>query len=116
MKFSPPNKIRYMLDRLEEENPEALLIGNEHEREEYGYDRAIIGLGCQYSRPLLPIYSYSLLVNVFCEMFSKNSPEDEDYDPHEAAVEWVDFNVVGAWMGEGTPIIVQDCEEMLWGA
>ena len=27
---------------------------------------------------------------------------------HEEAVEWMDFNVVGAWVGETTPIFVHE--------
>ena len=35
---------------------------------------------------------------------------------YEEAVEWMDFNVVGAWMGEGTPMFlykIHDWDEVV---
>ncbi len=61
-------------------------------------DCAIIGFGGQACGKKLLIYDYQKLVNAF--MVANNWTEDE-------SIEWVDFNVVGAYVGEGTPIIME---------
>ena len=33
---------------------------------------------------------------------------ERDGMTHEEAIEWMDFNVTGAWLGETTPIFVHD--------
>lgn len=118
MELTAPERTKELLDRLEQENPDALLIGTDEEREKYGYDRAIVDLAPAKDRRvhndrwadvdigdpdrLLAVYDYDLLVEVFV---AESDPPHEDYDPYEAAVEWVDFNVLGSWMGPNTPII-----------
>ena len=34
--------------------------------------------------------------------------ETRRYDSHEEAIEWMEYNVVGAWVGETTPIFVHE--------
>ena len=34
--------------------------------------------------------------------------EDKDGMEEEEAIEWIEFNIIGAWVGAGTPIIVWD--------
>lgn len=70
-----------------------------------GLDEAIIGVTAGMSAVL--VYDYDKLVDVFCA---------QGMDTEEAQ-EWVNFNVVGAYMGEGTPIVVYFCapEDALQG-
>ena len=62
-----------------------------------GFDEAFIGFSQRISQPLLAVYSYDGLVRVCME---------RDGMDWEEAVEYVDYNVAGAWVGEQTPIIV----------
>lgn len=62
-----------------------------------GFDEALIGLSQRINEPLLAVYSYEKMVDVLM------SRDEMDYDD---AVDYLDFNVVGAWVGEQTPIIV----------
>jgi hypothetical protein len=62
-----------------------------------GFDEAFIGWSRRINEPLLAVYSYDGLIKVCVE---------RDGMDFEEAVEYVDFNVVGAWVGEQTPIIV----------
>ena len=32
---------------------------------------------------------------------------EDDEDPYEMAVEWFDYNVIGAWMGDTTPLYIK---------
>lgn len=61
-----------------------------------GADAALLGFTNRMNSPLLAVYDYNKLVDVFVD----------DGMTYEDAVEWVDFNIVGAWLGEQTPIIV----------
>ena len=60
-----------------------------------GLDKAIIGVGSRCGQNDILVYDYEKC----CEIFM----EREGWT-YEEAVEWMDFNVVGAWLGEGTPM------------
>jgi hypothetical protein len=62
-----------------------------------GFDEAFIGWSRRINEPLLAVYDYDAIIKVCIE---------RDGMDFEEAVEYVDYNVVGAWVGEQTPIIV----------
>jgi hypothetical protein len=62
-----------------------------------GFDEAFIGLSQRINEPLLAVYSYEKMVQVLMK---------RDGMGHDDAVDYLDFNVLGAWVGEQTPIIV----------
>ena len=62
-----------------------------------GFDEAFLGFSQRINEPTLAVYSYDGLVKVCME---------RDGMEWEEAVEYVDYNIVGAWVGEQTPIIV----------
>ena len=74
---------------LAEVNPNALLVN--------GLDEALIGFGHQYNSAPVAIYDYDKCIDIFMR--------DNDWD-YEHAMEWMQFNVVGAYMGKGTPIFI----------
>jgi hypothetical protein len=83
---------------LLQHNPEALYIGQEEE-----HDSALIGVAyIQRENEFihLAMYEYELLVESFMKQF------EDDEDPEQAALEWVDYNVTGAYVGINTPYIV----------
>ena len=61
-----------------------------------GFDNCIVGVGNQYTKEPLLIYD---------EMLIWEQLVDEGMEPEEA---WdhMAFNIAGAWVGEGTPIIM----------
>ena len=65
-----------------------------------GLDAAIVGWTTSWStdgnHPLRLIYDYDLLVEAFIAQGMR----------HEDALEWIDFNVEGAYLGPQTPIIM----------
>ena len=73
---------------LAEANPEALTID--------GADEALIGVAERCSQESVAIYSYEKLVDHF---MSDGMSADE-------AREWINFNILGAWMGPHTPIVM----------
>ena len=62
-----------------------------------GFDDAIIGYSQRINDPILAVYSWDLMIKVLME---RDGMSDEE------AMEYIDFNCLGAWVGEQTPIIV----------
>ena len=77
---------------VQDMNPDALFMD--------GLDDAIIGVGSQYTGTPLVVYSATKIIKSLME-------GDEGMD-HETAQEWYGHNIACAYMGEGTPIIVED--------
>ena len=85
-------------------NEEALFLPN--------CDPALIGtyeLERECENVIVSCYDYDLLVDCFAKEFSLDCEENED--PVEQATEWVDYNIVGAYVGKFTPVIVYKDEE-----
>lgn len=72
-----------------------------------GFDDAIIGVARRCGEPDLVTYS----VNRAIESLMRRGAT------YTEAVEYVEYNMVGAWHGEGTPIWVYECaiDEWDWG-
>ena len=64
-----------------------------------GLEDAIIGVGSRMNMPDVLIYSYNKCVDILME---------KEGWTHEEAIEWMDFNVVGAGVGDTTPIFVHE--------
>ena len=62
-----------------------------------GFDSAIIGVGERNNTDSMIVYDYDKMINVLVT---------RDSMTHEEAEEYLDFNVIGAWIGDMTPIIV----------
>ena len=67
-----------------------------------GLDDAIIGVGLQFDKPDRLIYDYDKCIDILMKL--------NDWDDEEA-IEWMEFNVRGAYVGESTPIFRVDYEE-----
>ena len=67
-----------------------------------GFDEACIGFSQRINEPMLAVYSYQKMVDTLIER------DEMDY---EEATEYIDYNCLGAWIGEQTPIIVMPIEQ-----
>ncbi len=63
-----------------------------------GFDSAIVGLGNQAGRPETVVYDYSRCVGILMA---------RDGMSYEEAVEYMEFNVVSAWVGDNTPTFIR---------
>lgn len=63
-----------------------------------GFDEAFIGHSQRINEPVLAVYSRAKMV----EVLMRDGMSDDE------AEEYIDYNCVGAWVGERTPIIVND--------
>lgn len=95
-------------EQIAEFNPKALLCD--------GFDDAIIGIADRFS--MEPVVAYDTIkildilmtqMNVTQEDLTRNdilngiSVEDKKY---EMALEHFEYNIIGSWMGEGTPVFI----------
>ncbi len=60
-----------------------------------GLDAALIGFGRRFSE-LVAVYSYSKCIDIFVKSGMS----------HEEAVEYMEYNVIGAYLGSRTPIFM----------
>lgn len=67
-----------------------------------GFDEAFIGFSQRINEPMLAVYSYLKMVDTLIE---------RDGMDYEEATEYIDYNCLGAWIGEQTPIIVMPIEQ-----
>jgi len=63
-----------------------------------GCDDAIVGLGHRCGCDTVVVYDYDKLVDVFIQ---QGMDEEE-------SIEWIDYNILGAWVGDDTSIILME--------
>ena len=67
-----------------------------------GFDEAVLGVGRRCGQPVLLVYDYQKC----CEVLVKR-----DKMTYEEAEEFMEYNVVGAWVGDKTPVFVNTDKE-----
>lgn len=87
---------------LAESNPQALFLD--------GFDNAIIGVSERINFPPLVTYSKEKIIEILASQMEPDANDIEMHGDEESAkqflaIEYFDFNVAGAYMGEGTPLI-----------
>ena len=75
---------------LSEANSQSLLAN--------GFEDAYIGYAWQFNNEPLAVYDIGRCVQILVE---------RDGMDLEEAQEYIDFNLAGAWMGEGTPMLIK---------
>lgn len=75
------------MQRHEEESERALLAD--------GFEDALIGFGYQFNQQIA-IYDYAKCVRIL----------EKQGMTREQALEWMEFNVTGAYVGRGTPVFL----------
>ena len=63
-----------------------------------GYDDCVIGLAYQHTRPLI-VYSKKKVIERLMEDMGRDDAE-----------EFFQFNIVGSWVGDGTPMFIEPLE------
>ena len=61
-----------------------------------GLEDALLGIGWQFNRRIA-VYDYQKCLEIL----------ERDGMTRDEAVEFFEFNVVGAWVGEGTPVFLE---------
>ena len=89
--MSKIDQVDEFADGVEEE---LLFLGEHDERKRF--EPAILGIAHRFGMQPVVTYDYRKVIGIFAEDMS-----------HEEAQEYFDFNVIGAWVGEGTPIFIE---------
>jgi hypothetical protein len=76
-------------EEIAEINPEALMCD--------GFDEAVIGMAERINLGPVVAYSVDKIINIMIE---------RDGMTYEEALEFYDYNIVGSWMGEYTPVFI----------
>jgi hypothetical protein len=77
-----------LVDWIREEYPETLLMD--------GYDDCIVGICNRFGQEPIVAYDYDKVI----------AKLEKDGMTNEEAVEWFEFNQIGAWAGETTPCFI----------
>jgi len=83
-----------ILEQIKEEHPDVLLMD--------GFDDCIIGICNRMGQEPIVAYDYHMVINKLA------SEPDMSY---EDAIEYYEFNQIGAWVGERTPCFVEVYEK-----
>ena len=93
------SKVDQINEFAEESDEEILFLGTDPR----DFEEAIIGIVYRFGANPIVSYDYDKVIEIFENQFR----EDGSEDPYQDAIEWFDFNVIGAWMGDGTPCFVK---------
>jgi len=91
VKCPPPRKggiITTTIETLAEMNPDAVILN--------GLDEALVGHGRQHGMKVVAVYDGDQIIGSLIDTGMTR----------EAAVDYLGFNIEGAYMGENTPIII----------
>jgi hypothetical protein len=78
------------IEDIEDINPEALFC--------VGFDEAIIGIAERINLGSVVAYDVNKMINIIIE---------RDGMTYEEAEEYFNYNILGTWMGEYTPVYIQ---------
>ena len=80
-----------------------------------GFEEAFLGVGSAFNNEPVAIYDRHKCINILEENLQSM---DEEVDFHEQALEYFNFNVQGAYVGERTPIFIDllryESGDVLW--
>lgn len=82
-----------MLDR------EELALHNEHMLFCDGFDEALVGVAHRPSEPTVACYDINKMIEI---LVTRDNMEEDD------ALEYILYNVIGAYMGENTPVYLEE--------
>tara|TARA_R110000796_G_scaffold229919_1_gene347396 strand:- start:615 stop:935 length:321 start_codon:yes stop_codon:yes gene_type:complete len=77
------------------------------------YEDAFVGLGYQQYKGPIAIYDAKKCVEILIEEYMLDPDCESRERAEEMAVEYFEYNSVGAWYGEGTPIFMSSTKEDL---
>jgi hypothetical protein len=78
------------IDEINEINPDAIIVD--------GFNEAIIGLAERINLGPIVAYDVDKMLKIMVE---------RDGMTYEEAMEYFDYNILGAWLGENTPVYIQ---------
>jgi hypothetical protein len=87
-----PKLRQHVLDFLAEHGAEGCILWD-------GLDAAVTGVAVRCGQPPLVVYDAEKVHDILVKTMS---PDD--------VIEWIDYNIVGAWVGTTTPLLLRKGE------
>jgi len=72
-----------------------------------GFDDCIIGICERFGMDSVLAYDYEMMIEKLTEDFMTEEQFTDLDDAHDASVQYFDFNIIGAWMGDSTPVFIR---------
>lgn len=76
-----------------------------------GFEEALVGFGTHFNHAVA-IYDYDKCLDILIKMFKNDADWSgegvEQRDLYLEAIEYMDFNVTGGWVGPNTPVFLRD--------
>ncbi len=91
------SKVDYINELAEVNEIEMLFVGSDPTE----FEDAILGVANSFGSSPVIAYDYERILEILAGQF-----EEED-DPWISAIEWFEYNILGAYMGDGTPIYIE---------
>ena len=90
-------------EAIAEINPDAILFDD--------IDEAIIGMGQQWASKTIVVYDREKCIEILADKFKKDNDTIEE--AYSEAIEYFEFNIECAYVGEHTPFFFTPLEELL---
>ena len=74
-----------------------------------GFEDAFVGVIERFGQDPITVYDREKCIAILMEQFDDDN--DEERDLYEEAEEYFGYNVIGAWVGEGTPAFITRYEK-----
>ena len=97
------SKVEQVCEQMTGNKQQPLFVG--HYPEEF--EDAILGVAHRFGVDPVIAYDYDGVISILERQFDEFTDHDDDYTAYETAVEWFEFNIIGAYMGENTPIYIE---------
>ena len=92
------NKIEWIKEYASLHEEPMMFLGSGEEQKRY--EDAIIGIAYRFGQDPLVAYDMDKVIDIL----RKDMPDDTD------ALEYFEYNIIGAWMGDKTPIFIETVE------
>ena len=95
-------KINEIKEMIADQNPDALFLdGLDGDKD--AFNEALIGIGNRCGLTGLAIYDYDSVLGVLMKKYKMD---------YQDAIEWYEYNMVGSYNGEYTPLFVEDLRNL----
>jgi hypothetical protein len=74
-----------------------------------GFEDAFVGVIERFGQDPIAVYDREKCIAILMEQFDDDN--DEERDLHGEAEDYFGYNVIGAWVGEGTPAFITRYEK-----
>ena len=91
----------YIKDQIADDNPEALFLDG-MDGDKNAFNDALIGIAERCGMNTIAAYDADIIIDILFKKYDMSMEE---------AIEWYDFNIAGAYLGENTPIYINDLRE-----